>query len=121
MQRSFQWRAVARRLTPAQYALETYNAKTMHTDRVRLGEFDTGAEAVAAAKALIDGQLRAAIGAGRSFESAYRDWLASGSVPSIVAIQTEAHQVEFDPFSYAASQAQEIADLERAARNRRAS
>jgi hypothetical protein len=114
MQRRFHGLAAARRLTPAQYALETYNAKTMHTDRVRLGEFDTGAEAVTAAKALIDEQLRGAIDAGRSFESAYREWLALGRVPSIVAIRIEAHQVEFDPFSYAASQAQEIAEFARA-------
>jgi hypothetical protein len=110
---------IVRRITPAKYAIETYNTKTLHTDRLRRGEYDTAAEAVTAARALIDEQLLATIGTGRFWEDAYRDWMSFGEVPSIVAIATEAHEVDFDAFSYAASQAQAMAEVERIARSHR--
>src|SRR5215831_13837142 len=119
MQSFLHGREIVRPVVPAKYSLETYNAKTLHTDRLRRGEFDTDAQAIAAARALIDEQLLVAIRGGRSWEDAYRHWFALGEVPSIVAIQTEAQEVQFDPFTYAASQAQVIAEAERISRSHR--
>jgi len=106
-------RKIARRLTPAMYSLESYNAKVSLAERQYMprGQFDNEADAVSAARAFIDDQLRTAIGVGASFEQAYRNWLEFGEVPVIVAIQTEAAQVDFDPYTHAASQAQLIAQI----------
>jgi len=95
------------------YSVESYNAKAPLAERQYMarGQFDNEVDALTAARAFIDGQLRATIAVSASFEDVYRDWLEFGEVPVIVAIQTEAAQVDFDPYAYAASQAQLIAQV----------
>ena len=97
-------KTIRRHPTPAAYSLESYHAKASLAERqyTPRGQFDTASEALTAAKTLIDDQLRAAVDVGRPIEQAYRHWLEFGEVPVIVAIQAEAPQVQFDPFTYAA-------------------
>jgi hypothetical protein len=101
----------ARRTTPARYSLESYNAKGSPVDRHKIAgaQFDSAAEAVVAARRLIDEQLRASLAEGRTAEEALENWSCVGDVPVVVEIHTEARQVAFDAHSYATSQVQLIA------------
>jgi hypothetical protein len=101
-----------RRLEPAVYAVASFNAADPPSDRehVTRGTYATAADALNAAKRLIDEQLVGVIAAGCAPETALREWVEFGEIPVIVAMRTDANHVDFDPFSYAASRPDSLQD-----------
>jgi hypothetical protein len=81
----------------------TVNAADPVSDREYLsrGTYCTEADALRAARQLIDEQLLAAIATGCSPERAFQEWTEFGEIPSILALGAHAPTVDFDPFSYA--------------------
>jgi hypothetical protein len=91
------------------YAVESYDANDEPDERqfVNHGRFANAAQALAAAKELIDASLVLSLAAGKSAADAYEEWRRSGDVPRIVP-RSGASPIHFDPSSYALTRAQEL-------------
>jgi hypothetical protein len=96
-----------RLLESAMYGVVSFNGADPVADRehVEHGTYATDADAVNAAKRLIDEQLLRAIATGLSAETAFREWLEFGEIPLIIPM-ANVPPVEFDPYSYAVNKAQ---------------
>lgn len=91
------------------YTVESYDASDDPGERlfVNHGRFASAAQALAAAKELIDGNLALSLSAGRSAAEAVEEWRTGGDVPRIVPAGGAA-PVHFDPFAYAQVRAQQL-------------
>jgi len=91
------------------YLVESYDAGDAPADRrfANHGQFATAAQALAAARSLIDEHLALALGAGLSAEQAFEQWRVSGEVPRIVA-RGGAPPLDFNPSAYAQARAHEL-------------
>lgn len=91
------------------YLVESYDASDEPDDRrfVNQGQYASAADALAAARQLIEANLVLALSAGMSAADAFEQWRRSGDVPRIVA-RGGAAPVQFDPFAFAQARAQEL-------------
>ena len=91
------------------YLVESYDAQDEPAERrfANHGQFATAAQALMAAKSLIDEHLVLALGAGMSAEQAFEHWRVSGEVPRIVA-RSGAAPLDFNPSVYAQDRAREL-------------
>jgi hypothetical protein len=88
------------------YIVESYDNYDAPSERRHLkhGEFQHGAEALAAAQRVIDKDLLSAITAGKSAAEALELWRHFGEVPMIFGEP----RIGFDPFEYAKRRAAEL-------------
>lgn len=93
------------------YVVESYDNYDAPSDRRHLkhGEFQHGAEALAAAQRVIDKDLLSAIAGGKSAAEALDQWRHFGEVPMIFGEP----RIAFDPFEYAGRRAAELGNAER--------
>jgi hypothetical protein len=91
------------------YSVETYDAGEAPGERQPLtqGVFASAADALAAARKVIESNLSLSLTAGLSAADAFDEWRQFGDVPTIIACGG-AMPIEFDPFSYARERAREL-------------
>jgi len=91
------------------YSVETYDAGEAPGERRPLnhGVFASAADALAAARLVIESNLSLSLTAGLSAADAFDEWRQYGDVPSIVP-RAGAVPIEFDPFTFARERAREL-------------
>jgi hypothetical protein len=91
------------------YAVESYDASDEPDDRrpVSRGQYQQLADALAAARRIIEANLVLSLTAGLSAGEAYEEWRQFGDVPKIVS-RNGAAPIQFDPFTFAQARAREL-------------
>ena len=91
------------------YSVETYDAGEAPGERRPLshGMFASAADALAAARLVIESNLSLSLTAGLSAADAFDEWSQYGDVPTITA-RGGAAPIEFDPFVFARERAREL-------------
>jgi hypothetical protein len=91
------------------YSVETYDAGEAPGERRPLnhGVFASAADALAAARLVIESNLSLSLTAGLSAADAFDAWRQYGDVPAIIP-RGGAAPIEFDPFTFARERAREL-------------